>query len=464
MRSKLLALFVATAMAVATIAVGAAAAAPAGASRPTAQPYDRILQTSIQDIQAYWSEQMPAVYGIPYQKLPASHIHPYTSKTDMSSITACAHGGATYKDFKHNAFHCPLDMTVNYDNQDLFPGLYKKFGAFTLAQVLSHEWGHVIQTQTGTEFPATVLAEQQADCFAGAWVAHVDNGDSRLLKLDPGDLDKGLAGMLEFRDPPGGDPTNQGSHGSGFDRVSAFQQGFESGASRCAQYTTNPPLIQELPFTSALDYVQGGNLPFKDVLPTTKQDLDLYWGQFTYGGQPYRAPSDVISYNPNDKGSLPKCPGFKTSDFKDTIFYCQGEDFVAYDRNLIRNVYGQFGDFAVAVLVGNAWASAMQTRLGVTGDNKTVGLQADCLTGAWVGSVPVDQQGSEAARGGPETRNFAFSLSPGDLDEVVQSFLVFGDPVGAKESVRGTAFERMEAFRLGFLQDEQSCLALTGNG
>ena len=76
-------------------------------------------------------------------------------------------------------------MTVNYDNQDLFPGLYKKFGAFALAQVLSHEWGHVIQTEAGTEFPATILAEQQADCFAGAFVAHVDNGDSRLLKLDP---------------------------------------------------------------------------------------------------------------------------------------------------------------------------------------------------------------------------------------------------------------------------------------
>ena len=181
--------------------------------------------------------------------------------------------------------------------------------------MLSHEWGHVIQTETGTEFPATILAEQQADCFAGAFVAHVDNGDSRLLKLDPGDLDKGLGGMLEFRDPPGGDPTNQGAHGSGFDRVSAFQEGFESGAPRCAQYTTNPPLIQELPFTSALDVVRGGNLPFKDVLPTTTQDLDRYWGQFTFAGQPYKAPSDVISYNPKDKGSLPKCAGFKTSDY-----------------------------------------------------------------------------------------------------------------------------------------------------
>ena len=460
MRRRLLTLFAVAAMTVATTSVGVGLA---GASRPTAQPYDRILKASIQDIQDFWSEQMPAVYGIPYDELPPSHIHPYTAKTDMSSITECARGGATYKDFKHNAFHCPLDMTINYDNQDLFPALYKKFGAFTLAQVLSHEWGHVIQTETGTAFPATILAEQQADCFAGAWAAHVDKGDSQLLRLDPGDLDKGLAGMLEFRDPIGGDPTNEDSHGSGFDRVSAYQQGYESGVQRCAQYTTNPPFIQELPFTNALDVAQGGNLPFKDVLPTTKRDLDLYWGQFTFDGQPYKAPSDVVSYNPRDKGSLPKCSGFKASDFKDSIFYCRGGDYVGYDRNLIRNVYGEFGDFAVATLVGNAWASAMQSRLDITGDAKTIGLQADCLTGAWVGSVPVDQESTESARGGPETRQSAFSLSPGDLDEVVQSFIVFGDPAEAKQAVRGTAFERMEAFRLGFLQDQQSCVSLTGS-
>jgi predicted metalloprotease len=105
----------------------------------------------------------------------------------------------------------------------------------------------------------------------------------------------------------------------------------------------------------------------------------------------------------------------------------------------------------------------MQSRLGITGDSKTIGLQADCLTGAWVGSVPVDQEGTVQARGQLETREASFSLSPGDLDEVVQSFPVFADPVEAKKASRGTAFERMEAFRLGFFQDEQACLALTGS-
>src|SRR5262249_31141455 len=161
--------------------------------------------------------------------------------------------------------------------------------------------------------------------------------------------------------------------------------------------------------------------------------------------EPYKTVSDVISYNPKDKRSLPKCPSLnlKTKDYKNTVFYCEDQDFIAYDRDLIRSVYNEIGDFGVATLVGNAWASAMQTRLGITGETKPIGLQADCFTGAWVGSVPIDQQGTVQARGLPGTREASFALSPGDLDEVVQAFLVFGDPTEAAESVRGTSFERM---------------------
>lgn len=434
--------------------------------RPAAQPYDKLLKAAISDIQDFWEAELPAVYGIPYERLPNSDIHPYTARTNMKSITECARAtNGTYEDFKGNAFFCRLDGTVNYDNGELFPRLYNKFGrdAFTLALVMSHEWGHVIQAQSGTELPFTVLSETQADCFAGAWVANVESGGSATLDLEPGDLDEGLAGLLEFRDQPGGDPTAERAHGSGFDRVNAFQQGVEGGVARCAAWPENPPLIVELPFTSALDITQGGNLPFRDVLPTTTEDLDLYWQQFTFGGAAYQSVSDVISYNPKDRKSLPDCPSLNLAprDYKNSVFYCEDEDFIAYDRDLIRGVYDEIGDFGASVLIGNAWASAMQSRLGITGESKDVGLQADCFTGAWVGSVPVDQEGTTAARNAPVTREFTFALSPGDLDEVVQSLLLFADPVEAKEAVRGTAFERMEAFRLGFFQDEFACEQLT---
>jgi predicted metalloprotease len=463
-RKKLVALLVSAFMIAAVSLVGVGTAV---AQRPTAQPYDKLLKTAIADIQDFWEEQLPAVYGITYERLPNSDIHAYTARTDLQEITECARAtNRTYEDFKGNAFFCRLDGTVNYDNGELFPRLYTKFGrdVFTLALVMAHEWGHVIQAQTGTEFPFSVFQETQADCFAGAWVERVDSGESPTLELEPGDLDEGLAGLLEFRDQPGGDPTGERAHGSGFDRVNAFQQGFEGGLTRCAQWGENPPQIVEVPFTSVQDVLQGGNLPFREVLPTTKQDLDLYWQQFTFGGEPYQTVSDVISYNPKDRKSLPKCPSLDLApkDYRDLIFYCEDEDFIAYDRDLIRGVYGEIGDFGVSMLIGNAWASAMQTRLGITGESKEIGVQADCFTGAWVGSVPVDQEGTVSARNASVTREFAFALSPGDLDEVVQALLLFADPLEAKEATRGTAFERNEAFRLGFFQDWEACLPLAG--
>src|SRR5215217_1935822 len=79
-----LALLVGATLVVSVAAVGvhsARAQQPATAPRPAA-PYDSILTTSIRDIQDFWSEQMPAVYGVRYQALPKSHINAYTSKTD----------------------------------------------------------------------------------------------------------------------------------------------------------------------------------------------------------------------------------------------------------------------------------------------------------------------------------------------------------------------------------------------
>ena len=52
-------------------------------------------------------------------------------------------------------------------------GLAAEFGASILGVVFAHEYGHVIQARAGVlgrELP-TIVSEQQADCFAGAWVA-----------------------------------------------------------------------------------------------------------------------------------------------------------------------------------------------------------------------------------------------------------------------------------------------------
>ena len=53
-------------------------------------------------------------------------------------------------------------------------GLAEEFGPSILGVVLAHEFGHAIQARSrrcSTEGLPTITTEQQADCFAGAWVA-----------------------------------------------------------------------------------------------------------------------------------------------------------------------------------------------------------------------------------------------------------------------------------------------------
>ena len=70
MLRRWVALLAGAAMVVAASAVGIGTAE---ASRPATQPYDKILKTSIRDIQDFWSEQMPTVYGVRYAVPFESH-------------------------------------------------------------------------------------------------------------------------------------------------------------------------------------------------------------------------------------------------------------------------------------------------------------------------------------------------------------------------------------------------------
>ncbi len=79
----------------------------------------------------------------------------------------------------------------------------------------------------------TITTEQQADCFAGAWVAHAAH-DGGPVTFSDADVRSGLVAMIQVRDPKGVDQFTEGGHGSAFDRVGAFQVGFTEGVGRVA--------------------------------------------------------------------------------------------------------------------------------------------------------------------------------------------------------------------------------------
>ncbi|MEX2100149.1 MAG: hypothetical protein WEB19_01930 [Acidimicrobiia bacterium] len=421
------------------------AVANAGSASPAqaaAKGYQGTVRLTIADLQDFWAETLPDVYGIEYERIPPSKIIPYTSR---SKVPQCGPRRATYRDLAGNAFYCSGRGFVAYDDENLFPLLDEKWGDFTIAITLAHEWGHAIQDQTDITGDAIYL-ELQADCFAGAWVGWVDTGNSNRLFLRPGNLDTSLGGFLDFRDPPGSDPTADNAHGSAFDRVGAFQDGYEGGAQACADYADVLPTVVEIPFTSEQEAATRGDVPFEDVFPITFDDLEKYWALLLSDFTPV---ANVRLVDP--RGSLPRCGTTRITraDIQDTIFYCIPDNEIVSDENLLLTVYDNSGDFGVAVLIAEEWAVAIQHQYDEQGSEKALALERVCLAGSWAGSV---------VRG--DHNPAGLTLSSGDLDEAVQSYLIFAAPVKRNDTTTPTAFENVAAFRSGFFDGEPACFAL----
>ena len=409
-------------------------------------------EDAVKDVEAYWGRTMQDTFGIDYKKISGGFF-PYTPTSEQPP---CGNPPPKFADIANNAFYCPSDDLIAWDADGLIPSLFDKFGGFTIGVVFAHEWGHAIQARAGITGP-TVLLEQQADCFAGAWVADAQAGNDPNFKVAPADLDDALAGFLTLRDSPGTLATDAQAHGSGFDRVNAFQDGIENGPKKCKTYKAENLQLVELPFNSQADANANGNAPFQDVEKLTLDDLDAFWKATMPKafGKPFVAPA-VKPYDP--EGDLPSCGGEapQRRDYRRTAFYCQSDDFVGWDEaKFFPSLYKRFGDFAVSTIIATQYSHAVVGKAGVKKATLKANLQADCLTGVWAAStVPgVDKIGT-------------LEISPGDLDEALTAFLVYGktpeglDREGA--AFHGTAFQRVAAFRSGFVNGIATCPTVGG--
>ena len=430
----------------------------AGATRGAASSYQPLLNAATADLQAYWSKEFPKVYGGTYK--PVAQIIPADANT---KIPDCQGQRISYaKDVKGNAFYCFQSNFIVYDNQTLFPALAKNFGNFAPALVLAHEWGHAIQDRASidkTQFP-TILIELQADCFAGTWMKRVANGDSKGVRFVGGDLDTALSAYLTFRDSVGTTPGDTQAHGDAFDRVNAFQTGYDSGAGACKTFLdpNGAPPVTEQTFTNAQDAATGGNLPASQVIPVTMELLDEYYAQVAPNVPPL-AVDKVLKFTAGGSTSqYPKCPGtLAKKDIQNRVFYCLNSNYIAFDEPLLNNIYNKIGDFGVATLIGDTYATYIQFKQNFPGvQNNTVNavLGADCYTGAWAQAV---------AQGLPsQTLNSTVTLSPGDLDKAIQAFITYDTARGV--SVKSDfVFRRVEAFRKGFFSDFATCTRTYAN-
>lgn len=437
---------------------------------------DAIIDATLAEVERFWETAFPDVYGGDFVPVSGGFF-PYGPDRDLPRC-----GGALrYEEIAQNAFYCPSDDLIAWDTDNLTNDLLEEFGPFSLAIVTAHEYGHAVQTRVPVVGP-TIATEQQADCFAGAFTAFVADGDSEVLAVTIDDLDLAVAGFLTLRDAVGTPANDPAAHGSAFDRVGAFQDGFLNGVERCAEYEEiydrGGSTVIDLQFRSEEDFQRRGNAPFDpaidgNIFALTLGSLEAFWtdalpAQFGVEWEPLAPDDQVIAVDPSDPAALPDCPGsdIDASDVEGRALTCFGDpddpddDFIAFDIRLAADQYDQIGDFAVSGIISQQYSLVAQVLLGNLESDRISSLQADCFSGAWAGELTL----ATLRDGGQELLDGqSVAISAGDLDEAVQSFLLLGEQEGAA-AAQGSAFERVAAFRDGFLNGLPSCATYLEDG
>jgi predicted metalloprotease len=423
------------------------------------QEYDLLLLAAMTDLEAWWSAQYPEVYGEPFTPLQGRVYAAYQDRPDQ--LPGCGAPRTTYDEVQQFvAFYCGEGDFIIYDDGDggLLAQLADSFGPATIGIVLAHEYGHAIQLRSGVlqRSLATVTTEQQADCFAGAWAGRAARGESPWLRFTDDDVRAGLIAMLEVRDPVGVDQFTPGGHGSGFDRVGAFQVGFLEGPSRCASIVEDPLPLMPNQFTTENDFLSQGNAPFGygedelfGFLPT---DLNLFWDEELDAEVPG---FDGLSLVPVDGPSDVDCDDLRGR-FDDGVALCATTATVYLNEPVAFELYQQattFGDFSIGYLLGTVWAEAVQIARDSELTGEARALRDDCLAGAWVRTVIPDENGMLPQ---PRLEERTAVVSPGDLDEAVRTVILIGD-AGADDDVIGSPFEKIDAFRSGVLGGLDAC-------
>lgn len=394
---------------------------------------NRVTDATTASLDKYWTGELPTAYDRKFTPLRNG----FQPKTPHSAAFSCGGSRLGYDDIKGNAFYCPEDDYIAWDAAALFPRLNTSFGSIAPAIVLAHEMGHAVQNRAGVQ-AASLVVELQADCFAGAWVRYAETSRADRITVDSGALDSAVRAVLTLRDQPGSPSENPQAHGLGFDRVNAFQTGYEQGAKSCAAFPAGGVVTTELPFRTEQEAQSGGNVAYDVAVPLFTASLDGYWkSSFPQlkPGKAFAAPARrSVARTP-----LPACPRTRSYDVHALVAYCSPDNTVVWADDPLGAAHARGGDFVTGTLLSSGWGRAVQAQAGFPQTGRASTLQRDCLTGAWVASLAAG--------------NDQLSLSPGDLDEALATTLASrgtsGDDPGA--------FARAKALRDGLLGGLGTC-------
>jgi predicted metalloprotease len=197
------------------------------------------------------------VWGQVFQAAGSRYEDPKLVLFRGSTPTACGTGQSAM-----GPFYCPGDRRV-YLDLDFFDTLARRLGApgqFAQAYVIAHEVGHHVQNllgitnkvdalrvhETATQANAvSVRVELQADCLAGVWANHSQQGKGW---LEQGDIESAINAAAQIgddtlqRDAGASVRPETFTHGTSAQRVAWFRRGLDSGSvKQCNTFEATRP-------------------------------------------------------------------------------------------------------------------------------------------------------------------------------------------------------------------------------
>ncbi|MEP6852112.1 MAG: neutral zinc metallopeptidase [bacterium] len=418
--------------------------------------FDQLVRNALTDIDAFWKRAFPSVSsGQSFRPLRGGVYSVETGRPD--SAEECMRREP--KAANNNAFYCPLDDAFAYDRTGLVKSVTDALGPEFAALVMAHETGHLIQNRLDVVKPS-IFKETQADCASGAFMAAEAGAGkvsipNRHFAIEPKKLDIIAVGMILLRDSRPQDSTADGAHGNGFDRLSAFSDGFDKGVTYCYGSAWDTRKYTERPYVTQEDYDQGGNQSLQETLDPNNNliaDLNRFWTAAFKGINKQFKPVQVKA------ADSPPCAGDSGSKFT----YCPKDNTVYYDEDAAAAAYNSVpalvvtpsngvtirqsapGDFALGTMLAYTFGFAVRSQFGLSIDGEKALLSASCYVGAYAKDINV-------------TEERKFVLSPPDMDEATITVLrtagrsdYFGDR-------NTTGFERVNYFNKGYFGSLTAC-------
>lgn len=407
---------------------------------------DRLVRNALADLNSFWSEKFPAVFGTEFEPLEGGYysidpdnFNPDDYPDDIDS-DVCLED--LVENVSGNAYYCLTEDDgdlIAYD-RTLLQQLMDDYGPFLPAMVIAHEFGHAIQGREGVDSNKTIVAETQADCFAGAWTGWVASDSAEHFNIRPPELDQLIRGLVEFRDPVGEDPDGDSSHGSYFDRTSALQEGFDDGAGACRDNFDDDRIFTQIEFRPE---DTTGDAPYDLTFDIADSSLGTFWTDVLDSAGVDFAIPDLVGFDRD----APDCRG---QGQERDINYCPDDNTISYDESeLTEALYEDIGDYAVIMAIAIPYSLGVLDALDRPIEEPSAVSSAVCLAG-WYSSTFADGDI-------PFDPDNASSISPGDIDEAVIFLVEQATRREVLPEAGLSGFQLVDFFRRGFVVGPDAC-------